>query len=72
VETVSVTPLTPLAFLGRAAAVFPDKTAVVMEDRRVPYRDFAGEVTRLARALRASGVAAGDRWPICARTFRSR
>jgi fatty-acyl-CoA synthase len=61
VETVSVTPLTPLAFLGRAAAVFPDKTAVVMEDRRVPYRDFAGEVTRLARALRASGVAAGDR-----------
>jgi fatty-acyl-CoA synthase len=61
VEAVSVTPLTPLSFLGRAASVFPAKTAVVMDDRRVTYRDFAAEVTKLARALRASGVAAGDR-----------
>ena len=60
-DNVSFTPLTPLAFLGRAAAVFPDKTAVVMDDRRVGYRDFATEVTRLARALQASGVTAGDR-----------
>ncbi len=60
-EAVSLTPLTPLSFLGRTAAVFPEKTAVVMDDRRVTYREFAAEVTRLARALRASGVASGDR-----------
>ena len=61
VNAVSLTPLTPLSFLGRAASVFPDKTAVVMDDRRVTYRDLAAEVTRLAHALRASGLAAGDR-----------
>jgi fatty-acyl-CoA synthase len=58
---VSWTSLSPLSFLGRSAAVFPDKTAVVMDDRRVSYRDFAAEITRLAQALRASGVTAGDR-----------
>jgi fatty-acyl-CoA synthase len=46
---------------GSSAAVFPDKTAVVMDDRRVSYRDFAAEITRLAQALRSSGVTAGDR-----------
>lgn len=58
---VALTQLTPLAFLGRAAAVFPDKTAVVMGESRVTYRDFAAEVTRLARALQASGISPGDR-----------
>lgn len=58
---VAMTQLTPLAFLGRAAAVFPDKTAVVMGESRVTYRDLAAEVTRLARALQASGISPGDR-----------
>jgi acyl-CoA synthetase (AMP-forming)/AMP-acid ligase II len=57
----SFTPLTPLAFLERAADVFADKTAIVYGDRRVTYREFAAEATRLASALRASGVAPGDR-----------
>jgi fatty-acyl-CoA synthase len=55
------TPLTPLAFLGRSAAVFGDKVAIVYGDRRVTYREFAAEATRLARALHASGVEPGDR-----------
>ena len=58
---VSLTALTPLAFLGRSAEVFPDKTAVVHGDRRMSYRDVAAEATRLARALQASGVGPGDR-----------
>ncbi|MDP9434909.1 MAG: acyl--CoA ligase family protein [Actinomycetota bacterium] len=58
---VHVTPLTPLAFLGRAAEVFPDKTAVVHGERRLTYRELAAEATRLARALQASGVSPGDR-----------
>jgi len=60
-STVSHTPLTPLRFLGRSAEVYPDKVAIVHGDRRTTYRDFAGEATRLARALRASGIEAGDR-----------
>ena len=58
---VSFTPLTPLAFLGRSAEVFADKTAIVYGDRRSTYREFAGEATRVARALQASGVRPGDR-----------
>ncbi|GAB3482005.1 acyl--CoA ligase family protein [Amycolatopsis cihanbeyliensis] len=55
------TPLTPLAFLERSAEVFGDKTAIVYGDRRTSYREFAAEATRVARALRAVGVAPGDR-----------
>src|SRR5919205_1780779 len=58
---VSFTALTPLAFLGRSAEVFADKTAVVYGERRSTYREFGAEATRLARALQASGVRPGDR-----------
>jgi fatty-acyl-CoA synthase len=58
---VSYTALTPLSFLDRSAEVFADKTAIVYGDRRSTYQDFAAEATRLAHALRASGVEAGDR-----------
>ncbi|NKQ57505.1 long-chain-fatty-acid--CoA ligase [Amycolatopsis sp. K13G38] len=55
------TPLTPLAFLERSAEVFPDKEAIVYGSRRVTYREFAAEATRVAHALRACGVQQGDR-----------
>jgi fatty-acyl-CoA synthase len=55
------TPLTPLAFLGRAEEVFPDREAVVYGERRMTYTQFAQEVTRVAHALRACGVKPGDR-----------
>jgi fatty-acyl-CoA synthase len=54
-------PLTPLRFLERSAAVFPDKLAIVCGDRRFTYREFADEATRVARALQASGIEPGDR-----------
>jgi fatty-acyl-CoA synthase len=54
-------PLTPLRFLERSAAVFPDKLAIVCGDRRFTYREFADEATRIAQALRASGIQPGDR-----------
>ena len=60
-STVSHSPMTPLRFLERSAEVYPDKVAIVHGDRRTTYRDFAGEATRLARALQASGIEAGDR-----------
>ncbi len=55
------TPLTPLAWLERAAMVFPTKDAVVHSDRRMTYAAMAAEATRVAHALRAAGVEAGDR-----------
>ena len=55
------TPLTPLAFLGRAAEVFADREAVVYGDRRMTYAQLSEEVTRVAHALRACGVDPGDR-----------
>jgi fatty-acyl-CoA synthase len=55
------TPLTPLAFLARSAAVFPDREAVVYGERRMTYTEFSAEVTRVAHALRACGVEPGDR-----------
>ncbi len=58
---VFITPLTPLAFLKRSADVFPDKTAIVHGTRRLTYREFAAEATRVAQALRASGIEPGDR-----------
>jgi fatty-acyl-CoA synthase len=56
-----VTPLTPLAFLGRSAEVYPEKVAIRYGARSLTYRELAAEVTRLAQAFRASGVEPGDR-----------
>ncbi|MDN5797401.1 MAG: long-chain-fatty-acid--CoA ligase [Intrasporangium sp.] len=55
------TELTPLSLLGRSAAVFPDKDAIVYGERRLTYREFGAAATRLARALQASGIEPGDR-----------
>src|SRR4029453_16196415 len=55
----SFPPLTPLAFLERSADVFADKTAIAYGDRRLSYREFGAEASRLALALRASGVQRG-------------
>ena len=56
-----ITPLTPLSFLRRSAAVYPEKTAIVHGSSRWTYAQFAADAQRLARGLRASGVGPGDR-----------
>ncbi len=58
---VNHTPLSPLSFLQRSAAVWPDKQAVVYGGQSWSYRDLADEVETTARALAASGVGRGDR-----------
>ena len=60
-QDVWSTPLTPLAFLGRAAEVFADREAVVYGERRMTYTQLSQEVTRVAHGLQACGVGAGDR-----------
>ncbi|TDW21920.1 long-chain-fatty-acid--CoA ligase [Kribbella kalugense] len=57
----SFTALTPLSFLQRSADVFADKTAIAYGDRRISYSEFGVEATRLADALRSSGIQPGDR-----------
>jgi fatty-acyl-CoA synthase len=58
---VARTELTPLSFLERSALVFSDRVAIVHGERTLTYAEFAGQATRLARALQASGVRPGDR-----------
>ncbi|MDX1426058.1 MAG: AMP-binding protein, partial [Kiloniellales bacterium] len=53
-------PLTPISFLRRAAAVYPDKVAVIHGARRFTYREFHDRACRLASALAKRGVAKGD------------
>jgi fatty-acyl-CoA synthase len=55
------TELNPVDFLHRAAYIYPDKTAVTDGKRRYPYRELAERSWRLASALRAAGLAKGDR-----------
>jgi fatty-acyl-CoA synthase len=51
--------LSPISFLKRAAAVYPDKPAVV-HGRSYSYREFAERCRRLASALARRGIGAGD------------
>ncbi len=53
-------PLTPLSFLERAAAVFPDQTAIIHGALRRSYAQFYGRARQLASALARRGIARGD------------
>jgi fatty-acyl-CoA synthase len=55
------TELNPVSFLERSAVVYPDRVAVVHEDRRYTYRQLAARVNRLASALRRAGLEKGNR-----------
>ena len=52
-------PLTPLSLLERAAAVFPDRLAIVHGPLRRNYREFHERARRLASALSKRGVVRG-------------
>ncbi|MGZ5042479.1 MAG: AMP-binding protein, partial [Usitatibacter sp.] len=54
------TPLTPVSFLAKAAAVYPERTAVVHGALRRTWRDVYERSRRLASALAKHGVARGD------------
>ncbi|MEC7816453.1 MAG: long-chain-fatty-acid--CoA ligase [Pseudomonadota bacterium] len=52
--------LTPSTLLQRSASVFPDKTAVIDQERRFSYRELFSRSRRLADALSKRGIADGD------------
>jgi fatty-acyl-CoA synthase len=53
-------PLTPLSFLARSAAVYPNKTAVIHGDMRFSYQTFYNRCRRLGSALKKRGIGTGD------------
>ena len=58
---VSYNNLSPLSFLDRSAFVYPNKPAVVYNDRRYTYAEFNERVNRLAGALKKAGIRKGER-----------
>ena len=56
----SRTELTPVSFLWRSAAIFPEKTAIVYGDRRLTYGEFEKHVNRFADALLKAGLCKND------------
>jgi fatty-acyl-CoA synthase len=59
-NAANFTALTPLVFLPRAAAVYPDKLAVIHGNDRFTYRELYSRCRRLAGALRRRGIGRGD------------
>ena len=53
-------PLTPITFLERAAATFPNHVAIIQGRRSITYRDFWRRSLRLASALAGKGIGMGD------------
>ena len=59
-NAANATPLSPLDFLRRAAAVYPDKIAVIHGSHRTTYRELYARACRLASALQRRGIGRGD------------
>ncbi|MEO0980900.1 MAG: AMP-binding protein, partial [Pseudomonadota bacterium] len=59
-HTANHVPLSPLSFLERTAAIFPDRTAVVYNDLRLTWSDVQARVRRLAASLTELGIGQGD------------
>src|SRR5437016_1996950 len=53
-------PLSPIGFLLRAAAVYPNRASVIHGERRYTWRQSLKRCRRLASALAAHGVGRGD------------
>jgi fatty-acyl-CoA synthase len=59
-SAANYTALTPLGFLPRAAAIYPEKLAVIHGSVRFTYRRLYQRCRRLADALRRRGIGRGD------------
>jgi len=53
-------PLTPITYLERSAAVYPEKIAVIYGNTRFSYAQFYERCRRLASALSRHGIGRGD------------
>src|SRR5262249_2304098 len=53
-------PLSPIGFLRRSAAVYPQRTAIIHGNRRYTWREAEQRCRRLASALAKRGIGRGD------------
>jgi fatty-acyl-CoA synthase len=53
-------PLSPIGFLLRSAAVYPNRLAVTYRERRYTWREALARCRRLAAALATRGIGSGD------------
>src|SRR5215204_5419723 len=53
-------PLSPIEFLQRSAAIYPQRISVIHGDRRYTWRESLERCRRLASALAKYGVGCGD------------
>jgi len=53
-------PLSPLSFLERTAAIFPDRTALIYNDRHFTWAEVQARVRRVASSLTERGIGPGD------------
>ena len=53
-------PLTPLTFLQRSAAVYPDQVAIIHGKQRTTYAQFYDRSRKLGSALAKAGIVKGD------------
>ena len=53
-------PLSPIGFLRRTAAIYPQRTAIVHGERRYTWRETQARCRRLASALATHGIGRGD------------
>src|SRR5476649_2856761 len=59
-QAANYSALSPLSYLARAAAIYPDKIAIIHGGQRIAYAAFYARCRRLADALRRRGVGTGD------------
>ena len=59
-NAANYTPLTPVSFLAKAAAVYPERVAVIHGVVRRTWRETCERCRRLASALEKSGIRRGD------------
>jgi len=59
-NAANYTPLTPLSFIMRTAAVYPDKTSVIHGNKRFTWSETYARCRRLASALAKRGIGPGD------------
>ena len=60
-NSVSFHDLNPLSFLDRSASVYPNKPAIIYNDKTYTYSEMDDRVNKLAGALRQAGVRKGER-----------
>ncbi|WP_319412932.1 acyl-CoA synthetase [uncultured Cohaesibacter sp.] len=59
-NSANYVPLSPISFLERAAAIYPDHDAWVHGEQRTSYKHFFSRCRQLAAALSARGIERGD------------